>query len=164
MTDLKQDKPQTLEQAIARVPRDQLPRRDLWPGIELAINEAPQRSRWHQHLALAASLLLVLGASLQFGRVQPAPGTSGIDRNVLVELQSEHQLSKQALLVQYGDAPALYPDWEAQMRQLEQAEQVIYNALREEPGNIELLRILRLVQEKQLNLIDSVFSSRLTTI
>jgi hypothetical protein len=96
--------------------------------------------------------------------VQPEPGAAGIERDVLVALQSEHINSKQALLVQYQDEAPLYQDWEMQMQQLEQAEQVIYNALREEPGNLELLKMLRLVQQKQLNLIDSVFSPRLTSI
>jgi hypothetical protein len=155
---------EALQRAIAQLPREQLPQRDLWPGIELAINEAAPAVKWKQHTALAASLLLVLAASLQFGRVQPEPGAAGIERDVLVALQSEHINSKQALLVQYQDEAPLYQDWEMQMQQLEQAEQVIYNALREEPGNLELLKMLRLVQQKQLNLIDSVFSPRLTSI
>ncbi len=153
-----------LQRAIAQVPREQMPQRDLWPGIELAINEAQPPVQWKQRTALAASLLLVLAASLQFGRVQPEPDAAGIEWDVLVALQSEHLHSKQALLVQYEDEAPLYQDWETQMQQLEQAEQVIYNALREEPGNLELLKMLRLVQQKQLNLIDSVFSPRLTSI
>lgn len=158
------DHDSALQRAIAQLPRAQLPQRDLWPGIEHAINEVPSVRVWKQHTVLAASLLLVLAASLQFGRVQPEPGAAGINRELLMALQSEHQHSKQALLVQYQDAAPLYLDWETQMQQLEQAEQVIYNALREEPGNLELLRMLRLVQQKQLDLIDSVFSLRLTTI
>ena len=158
------DREPALQRALGQLPREQLPQHDLWPGIEHAINEALPRASWKQHSALAASLLLILAASLQFGRVQPEPGAAGIDRNLLVELQSEHLHSKQALLVQYQDTAPLYPDWETQMQQLEKAEQVIYNALREEPGNLELLKMLRLVQHKQLDLIDSVFSPRLTSI
>lgn len=153
-----------LQQAIARLPREQLPGRDLWPGIEHAINEVPRRITGLHAAALAASVVLLIVASLQFGRVQPLPGAAGIDRELLLSLQSEHQHSKQALLVQYQDAPPLYQDWETQMQQLEQAEQVIYNALREEPDNLELLKMLRLVQQKQLDLIDSVFSPRFTSI
>jgi len=154
------DPDRTLQRAIAQLPRAELPQRDLWPGIEHAINETAPAREW----ALAASLLLILAASLQFGRVEPGPGVAGIERDVLVTLQSEHLHSKQALLVQYQDEAPLYRDWETQMQQLEKAEQVIYNALREEPRNLELLKMLRLVQQKQLNLIDSVFSPRLTSI
>jgi hypothetical protein len=155
----------TLQRALDAMPRDQLPGRDLWPGIEHAINEARPRAAWGQYAALAASLLLLLFASLQFGRIPAVPGANaGIDRELLAELQSEHLQSKQALLVRYEEAAPLYPAWETQMQQLEQAEQVIYNALREEPSNLELLKMLRLVQQKQLELIDSVFSPRLTNI
>jgi hypothetical protein len=38
------------------------PGRDLWPGIEQAIN-APQRSRWTPRFAQAATVLLLVGAS-----------------------------------------------------------------------------------------------------
>lgn len=158
------DPDRSLQRAIAQLPRAESPQRDLWPGIQHAINETAPARAWKQHAALAASLLLILAASLQFGRVEPGPGVAGIERDVLVALQSEHLHSKQALLVQYQDEAPLYRDWETQMQQLEKAEQVIYNALREEPGNLELLKMLRLVQQKQLNLIDSVFSPRLTSI
>jgi len=36
-------------------------------------------------------------------------------------------------LVECWGQPALAPDWEGQMQQLEQAEQAIYEALREDP-------------------------------
>lgn len=158
------DDDSSLQQAIARLPRNVQPQRDLWAGIEHAINEPPQHRPWKQYAALAASLLLILLTSLQYGRVQPAPATAGIDRGLLTALQSEHLGNKQALLVQYEDATPLYPAWRSQMEQLEQAEQVIYNALREEPANLELLKMLRLVQKKQLDLIDSVFAPRLNSI
>jgi hypothetical protein len=38
------------------------PERDLWPGIEKAINE-PQRSRWVPRFAKAAAVVLLVGAS-----------------------------------------------------------------------------------------------------
>jgi len=38
------------------------PERDLWPGIEAAIN-APKRSRWTPILAQAAAVVLLVGAS-----------------------------------------------------------------------------------------------------
>lgn len=163
MNDVSKRDAATLDAAIAGLQRDLQPGRDLWPGIEHAINETRPRRTWAQYTALAASIVLIFAASLHFGQVEPTV-LPGIDRSVLAGLQREHDSNKQALLVQYSDAPALYADWQEQMQQLEQAEQVIYNALREEPGNLELLRILRQVQEKQLQLIDRAFSPRRNTI
>ena len=47
---------------------------------------------------------------------------------------------------------------------MEQAEHVIYKALNEEPDNLELLKILRQIQQKQLNLIETVFAPRAGSI
>ena len=158
------DQDARLQRAVAQLPRQQLPQRDLWPGIEHALLEGSPPHAWKQYAALAAALLLILFTSLQYGRVQPAPVVAGIDQELLATIQSEHQQNKQALLVQYDAAQPLYQAWETQMQQLEQAEQVIYNALREEPSNLELLKMLRQIQQRQLDLIDSVFAPRANTI
>lgn len=158
------DKDTCLQHAVEQVPRLQLPRRDLWPGIEHALADTAPQHAWKQYAALAAALLLILFTSLQYGRVQPAPVVAGIDQELLATIQSEHQQNKQARLVQYDTAQPFYQAWGTQMQQLEQAEQVIYNALREEPSNLELLKMLRQIQQRQLDLIDRVFAPRASTI
>ena len=153
-----------LQEAIDSMARDVKPERDLWPGIAHVIN-TPQRSDWHRSVALAASVVLIFGMSLYFSTRQ----TTGVLPNSQLEeyigvLQYEHQQNKQALLVQYKDQEAFYPDWNVQMKDLEQAEQVIFQALREDPENLELLKILRQVQAKEIELIDAAFGPRLNTI
>ena len=51
-----------LAMAASRLATEITPERDLWPGIEEAIN-APQRSRWTPMLAQAAAVVLLVGAS-----------------------------------------------------------------------------------------------------
>jgi len=153
-----------LQEAIDRLPREQLPARDLWPGIAHAIN-TPARTDWHRHAALAASIVLVFGISLYFS-MQQGPSLlpdSRLDEYIGM-LQYEHQQNKQALLVQYQDQQPFYPDWEVQMKDLEQAEQVIFEALRDDPENLELLKILRQVQAKEIELLDAAFAPRLNSI
>ena len=153
-----------LQDAVDRLPRELPPARDLWPGIAHAIN-TPERTDWHRSLAIAASIVLVFALSLYFS-MQQSTGTlqnSRIEEYIGV-LQYEHKQNKQALMVQYKDQQAFYPDWEVQMKDLEQAEQVIFQALRDDPENLELLKILRQVQAKEIELLDAAFAPRLNTI
>lgn len=54
-----------LDQALANLPRDVEPQRDLWPGIEARITSQPRQSLWQW--AAAATLLLVVGALMVRG-------------------------------------------------------------------------------------------------
>ena len=109
-------------------------------------------------------MFLAVSGGLYFSRPQ-APAVNSVDIAGYIELlQTDHERNKQALLVQYQDQTALAPDWEEQMNQLEQAEQAIYDALKEDPENLELLKILRSVQTKQIDLIESVYAPLFTTI
>jgi hypothetical protein len=156
---------QHLANAIARMPRDIRPGRDLWPGIAQAVQRPPRRSLFGGQMALAASVLLVVFGSIYFGMRQPLQnGQQYYFNDFLSSLEANHLRSKQALLQQYQDEPAVYPEWREQMAQLESAEQVIFRALREDPDNTELLSILQRVQSKQLGLIDAAFLPRLSSL
>jgi len=117
------------------------PARDLWPGIDHTINS--NTIAVPKPVAIAASIMRVV--SLAFSdslsvRRDSAPDNAGINVGIndginalIAFLQSEHERNKQTLLVEYWGQPALAPDWEGQMQQLEQAKQAIYEALREDP-------------------------------
>jgi len=51
-----------LSKAASDLATEISPERDLWPGIEEAINK-PKRSRWTPMLAQAAAVVLIVGAS-----------------------------------------------------------------------------------------------------
>jgi hypothetical protein len=161
---MNQHKP-LLQELIDALPREVSPARDLWPGIDHAINLPLRHAASYRPYALAASVLLVLGLSLYYGARQPIPVLvdPAIDEYIS-GLQSEHQRSKQAVLVEFQQQQPLYSRWEEQLHQLEQAENVVYDALRRDPGNRELLNILRDVQAKQLKLIDAVFAPQINAI
>lgn len=155
----------TLQEMIDALPREVAPARDLWPGIDHAINVPAHAALSYRPYALAASVLLVLGLSMFYGLRQPIPTLPDpLVEEYISGLQSEHERSKQAVLVEFQQQQALYPQWEDQLHELEQAENVIYDALRRDPDNRELLNILRDVQAKQLKLIDAVFAPQLNTI
>ena len=155
---------QTLQNELSMLEREMQPSRNLWPGIDHAINSnTVTLPRW---FVIAASIVLVMSVTLSGGLYVNRPETN--DNNEIAEfiafLQSEHERNKQTLLVEYAGQTPLAPDWEQQMQQLELAEQAIYTALREDPENIELLKILRQVQNKQIALIDSVFAPLFSSI
>ena len=79
-------------------------------------------------------------------------------------LRDEHALNKQMLLVRYEDREPYYAGWQDQLQQLEQSETQIFDAIRDDPGNLKLLEILRRNQRKQLDLIDKVFDPGAGTI
>lgn len=155
-----------LQDALEALPREVLPRRDLWPGIEHALLMNERRApAWHRHGALAASVLLVVALSLYFGTLQSERQLpNSVVEQFLATLQDEHELNKQMLLVRYEDQEPYYQDWKQQLLELEQAEAVIFEALRDDPQNPELIEILRSVQQKQLKLIDKAFDPRVGTI
>lgn len=152
-----------LNEEINRLDRDIRPTRDLWPGIDHSINS--NTIAVPVPLAIAASVLLVF--SIAISGTLYVKGSQQSSANIdafITLLETEHQRNKQALLVEYQNQPALAPDWEMQMEQLELAEQAIYDALKDDSENMELLKILRQVQGKQIELIESVYAPLFTSI
>jgi hypothetical protein len=158
---------QRLQDALNALPREVMPRRDLWPGIAhaLLMPERAPAPPWYKHVALAASIMLVLALSLYFAPRETAQQMPNSElEQVLSALRDEHALNKQMLLVRYEDREPYYAGWQDQLLLLEQAEAFIYDAIREDPSNLKMLEILRINQRQQLNLIDKVFDPSAGTI
>lgn len=60
--DYKREREDKLLRSASELATKISPKRDLWPGIEKAINQ-PKRSRWTPFLAQAAAVVLLVGAS-----------------------------------------------------------------------------------------------------
>ncbi|WP_105166746.1 hypothetical protein [Pseudoalteromonas sp. T1lg23B] len=132
------------------------PKRDLWKGIENAIASAPQedkqRSYWPKLTGVAACFLAGLMA-WQVVLHQP-------QQNTMANMSAFFEQQKQSLLVQYEAQPALTSDWQAQLTELESAEQAIKAALQNDPENAALLQMLAQVYQQQLDLINKVHEPR----
>lgn len=158
-------KDQLLQNELDSLKNEIQPERDLWSGIDHGINH----STWHsnfsvKNLAVAASFALVLS----FAVVQSLrPASNNIDEGLLQlmsALQLEHKQNKQALLVKFTESMPSYQHWETEMQELEDAEALLYETLLKEPNNLTILTILRQVQNKQLELLNTVYAPRLTSI
>ncbi|ASD68250.1 hypothetical protein [Pseudoalteromonas piscicida] len=133
------------------------PQRDLWQGVERAINQAQpmqpsKQNNWQKLSGIAACTIAGLLA-WQVIMNQPK-------QDSLANISAFFEQQKQSLLVQYETQPALTSDWQTQLQELEQAEQAIKLSLKQDPENAALLKMLAQVYQQQLDLINKVHQPR----
>ena len=142
--------------------QDISPDKDLWPGIERAIAEpqTPQIEKpthgWNKLAAVAACCI----AALLTVQLFVGQGES----NSMMAMSDFFTKQKQGLLVQYQNQPALTDNWQQQLKELEEAESAIKQALENEPENPALLQMLSQVYQQQLDLINKVHAPKWQTI
>lgn len=152
-----------LKQQIDRLPRHKQPRRDLFQGIELALaDDSPSKSRVTPKLYLLAASFAVFGLLGWLSFSQQSDMLSGED--LITALSEQHQQQKNALLVRFKDQPALTQNWQQQISELDEAAQAIKTALKNEPNNMALLKMLQSVHQQQINLIERVHSAKWSQI
>lgn len=156
----------SLQQQLASLPQDVQPDRDLWQGIELAITQQPTitekaKPKSWVYGAVAASILVPavavwISISSLSGPVEP-----GLDSAALIaQLSEQYESQKSSLLVTYQDKPALTDNWQAQLTELEDAASAIKAALKQDPNNVALLRMLQTVYQQQIDLIERVHAPK----
>ncbi|PAJ72088.1 hypothetical protein CJF42_23080 [Pseudoalteromonas sp. NBT06-2] len=146
-----------LKHSLDIIPKEIKPNKDLWQGIERAIdfNGKPKNTNHFTKLSVIAACFAAALLSLNF-----LPNTQvtlqSDEINNVASMSHLFETEKKALLVQYHEKPALTDDWKSQLDDLEQAEQAIKHALENEPQNSTLLRMLAQVYRQQLELINRV--------
>jgi hypothetical protein len=162
---------QQLLSDISHLPQERQPERDLWPGIELAMNVSREEANTQSSVvsfakqpvwyAMAASLLVVaMFAWTNLNNVRPAE----VNEAFVAQLALEHEQQKAALLVRFGEQPALTENWQQQLTELDEAANAVKKALLQEPNSIALLKMLQNVHQQQIDLIERVHSSKWTQI
>ena len=145
-----------LDDAVAQLPTEITPKKDLWQGVENAIAKQPTQIEKKSHVrqqitAMAACMCLGLLSYLVFFNQQSNQYEAGLQA-----MTQTFKQEKQALLVKYSDQKALADNWQSQLAELENAEKAIKLALENEPENATLLRMLSQVYQQQLDLINKV--------
>ena len=145
-----------LDEATSQLPHEITPNKDLWSGVEKALTH-PQKTQgnvknhWQRVTAVAACMCLgLLSYQVLFKQVE-----SQYDAG-LQAMTQVFQQEKQALLVKYNNQKALADNWQMQLVELEEAEQAIRTALKNDPENVALLKMLSQVYQQQLDLINKV--------
>lgn len=159
---------QELNSKVNALPRETVPDKDLWPAIERSI-ATPSSSieQKHQHqkpvfttrwLAVAAGVTVIALSALLLPHATD-PWQQKNDQIVEV-MSAQQQQQVQSLLARYQDSPALTNDWQSQLDELSDAATAIKKALKEDPNNAALIRMLHHVYQQQIALIERVHAPK----
>lgn len=158
-----------LERALDALPREKMPQRDLWQGIELGIEQQQHAGTEKTHkapprFAIAASFAVVAMAGwlvIQQLNVEPTQESIAPSAEQLASvLSSQHQIQRDQLLVSLEGQPALTENWQEQLQELDDAAAAIKAALAQDPNNAALLKMLQNVYQQQISLIERVHSPK----
>ncbi|MBO1254379.1 hypothetical protein J3L16_01625 [Alteromonas sp. 5E99-2] len=159
---------QKLEKQLTEIKEEKQPEKDLWQGIELALTHDPRLQETNTNSLVGKKLHLLVATVAVFGLIgwlslnyQPNR-LSGED--LVRALSEQHVKQKEALLVTFQDQPALTENWQQQLSELDDAADAIKMALKNEPNNMALLRMLQSVHQQQINLIERVHSPKWSQI
>ena len=172
----KQISDQRLTSLVNELPKGMQPQRDLWSGIERAIQgKSQQDSSINKKatvlpMAWAASIIaavLVAWISFTPNKSTLSPlltasneGSTQLNTKVIVSsMQANFQQQKQAMLVSYGepDMTDLPTNMQNQLVELAQARKTIEKALEDDVNNADLLNLLRFTQQQELNLLQQLY-------
>lgn len=149
-----------LNQQLESLPGSLTPSRDLWPGIELALTEAQEeRKPYRWPLAVAAGVIVPAVLVWLFMSQSQLP-LNTTNPTVVAQMSKQFESQKAALLVTYQEQNSLTDNWESQLAELESAADAIKAALKNDPNNMALLRMLQSVYQQQIDLIERVHAPK----
>lgn len=162
-----------LHNQLAELDDEQLPKRDLWAGIELAVSQrASSRSPLDSILTrlkdwfFAPQMSIAMGVAVA-GLLIVVANRQQIEQHqstLVNQLTAQHQLQKNTMLASFERQPALTVNWQQQIVELDQAAEAIRKALEHEPDNLALLKMLQQVYQQQIELIEVVHAPKWTQV
>ncbi|BFT31781.1 hypothetical protein D210916BOD24_29570 [Alteromonas sp. D210916BOD_24] len=161
-----------LSQHISGLNKEKQPQRDLWRGIELGIESQRAEAFTEQQntkttgvttsqwMAFAASVCFV--TVLWFGAPYAFKTESTLsDSFTFIDAMSmQQQQHVDSLLASYENTPSLTQDWQEQLKELDDAASVIKDALKDDPDNSALIKMLHHVYQQQIALIERVHAPK----
>ncbi|PKI12986.1 hypothetical protein [Colwellia sp. 12G3] len=165
-----------LADQVIMLPNEMTPERDLWPGIERAINHnsqkitADKQSNVFVPSAWAASIAIVILMSwLTFspvindknvhGLVKTQSEVSVTQGQLVNFMQQNFKQQKQTLLASYGQPTVdkLPAAMQQELKQLADARASIRTALLTDENNADLLNLLDFTQQQELKLLQQLY-------
>jgi hypothetical protein len=165
-----------LDKKTAELIPEIAPQRDLWPGIERAINHQGQQSSVFKSRDLimpsvwAASIAMIMLVSWLTLAPQhnPFKKNSLVNNNVEIKvnqsqliamMQQSFNQQKVSLRVSYGNPKIeLLPiAMQTELSQLAKARVAINNALENDENNVDLLNLLDFTQQQELKLLQQLY-------
>lgn len=160
----EQDYDRLLDASVADLPREAQPPRDLWAGIDHAIEMRAndQKMSTSNFRRIAAMLALVIGGSwFYYADISlNTTSSSEVSQTMLAaDIDKGFKVQKANILAAYEGQPALTLTWKDQLRELEVARSSIWQELKKNPNNAYMIQILLEVQQQQLDLIKNVHTT-----
>ncbi|WNC71711.1 hypothetical protein RGQ13_16555 [Thalassotalea psychrophila] len=159
---------QQLQTQIDNLAKDIKPERDLWAGIEHAIEHnsqqvsAPKKPHFAPYAwAASVALAVLLTWNINTNTSVQVAEVSAID-----VIQQQYSQEKNSMLVTFGepDLKELPVEIQSQFNELDSARKSLINALADDPNNADLLNLLKWTQQQELNLIEQLYSPQWQTI
>ncbi|NKB37341.1 MAG: hypothetical protein GKR93_09255 [Gammaproteobacteria bacterium] len=151
-----------LQEKIDVFDRQIQPQRDLWPGIDLALEEQLQQppvARYWYGIAASVAALCIF-TLLSLNNIHQAEPLGSEINQIISLLNQQHERQKQFLLSSYEQQPALTNNWQTQLQELDDAATTIKVALKNDPADANLIGMLQQVYQQQIKLIQSVHQPR----
>lgn len=154
-----------LDAAADDLPREIQPPRDLWVGIDHAIEMRAnsRKQQTNKFYKIAAVLIMLIGGGWVFYAGLGFNNTSSneVDLTMLAhDIDRGFRRQKANILAVYEGQPALTTTWRDQLEELEVARSSIWKAVQKDPGNEYMIQILMEIQQQQLDLIEGVHITR----
>jgi len=151
----------------AALPRERTPGRDLWPGIAERLSSKHWGGRWIG-LALAAVLLFTVATGILYRReTSPSAGPSPFlpvsveSPTALAAAEEDYARAAASLLAALHDrrktlSPEAISSVEKNLEVIDRALAEVREALRQDPGNPELTRMLAATHRKKVDVLRRV--------
>lgn len=164
---------QSLDEQIAKLPKEMSPKRDLWAGIEKAIAVSPQipannntLTNKTQLVPMAWAASVIAAVLLTWFSFSPQMNTLPNNVNLASVMKKDFEQQKQLMLTSFGqpELQQLSNEMQQQLEELSSARSAIDKALENDPNNSELLNLLRWTQKQELELLNQLYSPQWQTI
>ncbi len=164
-----QNSEKALQEQLTQLPKEMTPERELWSGIEKAIQHNNQLnttiSSHRPAIPMAWAASVIAAVLLTWGVISPQQQLQ-TPVSLVSAMQQDFEQQKQTMLVSFGQPKisALPVDMQKQLAELLSARQAIEKALVDDPNSNDLLNILRWTQKQELDLIKQLYSPQWQSI
>jgi len=167
---------QDFQKEVAALPDEITPQRDLWLGIERAIQVKKQDESSTKKVFIPTAWAASLVAAVLVTWVSFSPNFSSqpVDivknnnspLNLVIAMQENFKQTKQTMLVSFGQPKVseLPKEIQAELTKLSSALNTIEKALLADPSNNDLLNLLRWTQKQELDLLAQLYSPKWQSI
>ena len=150
-----------IDDLLNHLPKEMQPDRDLWTGIEYAIEMHDNTSAtpaW-KYASGVAVLVVAVAATWMFATHEHEHdvGFEGVRLTTLIEdMDESFVMEKAALLKSFEGEQSLTENWNEQLRELEEARLGVKQVLENNPNNVYMIQVMQNIQQQQLDLIKRV--------